>query len=60
MQTGQTFELGCAPKLVGHPQKILVRVANWTWTSSPMTGSYLAITSAGATLVTLADIVTLL
>jgi hypothetical protein len=45
---------------VGHPQKILVRVANWTWTSSPMTGSYLAITSAGATLVTLADIVTLL
>ena len=47
-QTGQTLLLGCAPKLVGQPQKILVAVASWTWTSSPMTGSYLAIASGEA------------
>jgi hypothetical protein len=39
------LELGGAPKLVGHPQKIFVRVASWTCTSSPITGSYLAIKS---------------
>ena len=38
-QTGQTLVFGGAPKLVGQPQKILVAVASWTWTSSPMTGS---------------------
>ena len=44
-QTGQTFWFGGAPKLVGHPQKIFVRVASWTCTSSPITGSYFASTS---------------
>src|ERR1700720_700273 len=44
-QTGQTLVLGGAPKLVAHPQKILVRVESWTCTSRPMTGSYLAIGS---------------
>src|ERR1039457_3942127 len=38
-QTGHTLVLGGAPKLVGQPQKILVAVASWTWTSSPITGS---------------------
>jgi hypothetical protein len=47
-QMGHTLVFGGAPKLVGHPQKILVRVASWTCTSSPMTGSYLAMRSAGA------------
>src|SRR5579863_4360568 len=41
-QIGHTLLLGGAPKLVGHAQKILVLVASWTWTSSPMTGSYLS------------------
>src|SRR6185312_8988125 len=44
-QTGQTLVLGGAPKLVGQPQKILVRVASWTCTSRPITGSYRAIAS---------------
>jgi hypothetical protein len=30
--------LGGAPKAVEQPQKILVRVLSWAWTSSPMTG----------------------
>src|SRR6266581_1402679 len=47
-QTGQTFVLGGAPKLVGQPQKIFVRVASWTCTSKPITGSYRAIASGGA------------
>src|SRR5678816_2438767 len=47
-QTGQTLVFGGAPKPVGHPQKILVRVASCTCTSRPITGSYRAITS-GAT-----------
>src|SRR5271165_4615674 len=47
-QTGQTLLLGCAPKLVGQPQKILVAVASWTCTSSPITGSYLAISAGPA------------
>src|SRR5271157_3557600 len=46
--TGQTLLLGCAPKLVGQPQKILVAVASWTCTSRPITGSYLAISSGPA------------
>ena len=37
--------VGSAPKLVEQPQKILVSVRSWTWTSRPMTGSYLARTS---------------
>src|SRR6202521_829367 len=40
--TGQTFVLGGSPKRVEQEQKILVAVRSWTWTSSPMTGSYLA------------------
>src|ERR1035441_9269917 len=47
-QTGQTLLFGCAPKLVGQPQKIFVAVASWTCTSRPMTGSYLAISSGPA------------
>src|ERR1700682_3237861 len=47
-QTGHTFVLGGAPKLVGQPQKILVLVASCTWTSRPMTTSYLAIGSGEA------------
>src|SRR5580658_3549432 len=42
-QTGKTLLFGCAPKLVGQAQKILVAVASWTCTSRPITGSYLAI-----------------
>src|SRR5271170_5117185 len=53
--TGQTLVLGEAPKLVGHPQKILVRVASWTWTSRPITGSYFAMTSADAMFIRLDD-----
>src|ERR1035438_7330793 len=44
-QTGQTLVLGDAPKLVGQPQKILVAVASWTCTSSPMTASKRAMAS---------------
>jgi hypothetical protein len=47
--TGHTLELGAAPKLVAHPQKIFVRVASWTWTSNPITASYFANTSGVAT-----------
>ncbi len=45
-QTGQVLELGASPKRVEQPQKIFVLVFSWTWTSRPMTGSYLA-TSSG-------------
>jgi hypothetical protein len=38
-QTGQVWELGRAPNVVGHPQNIFDRVSNWAWTSSPMTTS---------------------
>src|SRR3954466_15994961 len=41
-QTGQTLLLGCAPNLVEQPQNALVSVNSWTWTSRPMTTSYLA------------------
>src|SRR5580704_10161552 len=41
-QTGQTLVLGGAPKRVEHEQKILPTVKSWTWTSSPITGSYFA------------------
>jgi hypothetical protein len=40
-QTGQVWELGWLPKEVAQPQKILVSVVSWAWTSSPMTTSYL-------------------
>ena len=40
-QTGQTLVFGRSPKCVEQEQKILVAVSSWTWTSSPMTGSYL-------------------
>src|SRR5882724_11923775 len=39
--TGQTLVLGADPNLVEHEQKILDTVRSWTWTSRPMTGSYL-------------------
>src|SRR5690349_9826856 len=55
-QTGQVFALGGAPKLVGHPQKILVAVASCTCTSRPITGSYFAISSGGARSMKLVDI----
>src|ERR1700746_307000 len=38
--TGQTLVLGGAPKRVEQEQKILLSVSSWTWTSSPITGSY--------------------
>jgi hypothetical protein len=41
-QTGQTCEFGAAPKRVEHEQKIFVAVRSWTWTSRPITASYLA------------------
>src|SRR5580704_14120029 len=47
--TGQTLVLGGAPNPVRQPQKILVRVFSWTCTSSPITGSYFAISSGVAT-----------
>src|ERR1700733_15369749 len=54
-QTGQTLVLGGAPKPVGQPQKILVRVLSWTCTSNPITGSYFAISSGVARAETLED-----
>src|ERR1700727_2865501 len=47
-QIGQTLVFGGSPKCVEQPQKILVAVSNWTWTSSPMTGSYLERAATGA------------
>src|SRR5580700_5318666 len=41
-QTGQTFVFGGSPKRVEQEQNILDSVSSWTWTSSPMTGSYFA------------------
>src|SRR5689334_8289100 len=41
-QVGQVCELGAAPSSVEHPQNILVLVPSSTWTSRPMTGSYVA------------------
>src|ERR1700757_2399365 len=40
--TGHTFVLGGSPKRVEQEQKILLAVRSWTWTSSPITGSYFA------------------
>src|ERR1700722_14136249 len=39
---GQMCVLGSPPYLLTQPQKALVAVINWTWTSRPMTGWYLA------------------
>ena len=36
-QVGQTCVFGGAPNVVEQPQKSLVRVCSWTWTSRPMT-----------------------
>src|SRR6266581_5031387 len=58
--TGQTLVFGGAPKLVGQPQKILLAVASWTCTSRPITGSYLEITSGGASSATGEDIETII
>src|ERR1022692_1421988 len=40
--TGQTLVLGAEPNWLAQPQKALVAVSSCTWTSSPITGSYLA------------------
>src|SRR6516162_3521274 len=40
--TGQTLLFGGSPKRVEQPQKILVLLSSWTWTSRPITGSYFA------------------
>src|SRR6202011_1772206 len=39
--TGQMLVFGGAPKRVEHEQKIFDAVRSCTWTSRPMTGSYL-------------------
>src|SRR5687768_16902548 len=44
---GHVFVLGASPKRVGQAQNAFVAVRNWQWTSSPMTGSNSARTSAG-------------
>lgn len=49
--TGHTFVFGGSPNRVKHPQKIFVAVSSWTWTSSPITGSYFASTSRDSALV---------
>src|SRR5262245_39657052 len=45
-QTGQICVFGSAPKSVGQPQNILVRVPSSTCVSKPMTGSNREITSS--------------
>ena len=45
-ETGSTLELGAAPKSVEEVENILVSVANSTWTSMPITGSYFLRTSS--------------
>ncbi len=60
MHTGQTLVLGGAPKLVGHPQKILLAVASCTCTSRPTTGSYLEISAGEANSATGEDIGTII
>ena len=49
--TGQTLVFGGAPNLLEQPQKIFESVRSWTWTSSPITGSYFARTAAGSMVV---------
>src|SRR5450759_4014016 len=44
--TGHTLVVGGSPKRVEHEQKIFDAVSSWTWTSSPITGSYFASTSS--------------
>ena len=56
MHTGHTLVFGGAPKPVGQPQKILVRVASCTCTSRPMTGSYFANTSGATIVIAVEDI----
>src|SRR5436190_22457382 len=38
-QTGQVCVFGGSPNDTSQPQNIFVRVASWTWISSPITGS---------------------
>lgn len=45
VQTGQVCVFGAPPNAVEQPQKIFVFVANSTWTSSPMTVSYILLMS---------------
>ena len=45
-QIGQVWVFGGSPKLSSQPQNILVRVASWTWISSPITGSQRAMSPA--------------
>ena len=40
VHTGQVCVLGGAPKPVAQPQKILLAVSRWAWTSNPITASY--------------------
>src|ERR1017187_54719 len=54
---GQTLLLGGSPNWVEQPQKILVRVRSWTWTSNPMTGSYLDCAATGASGVVAIDLI---
>src|SRR5271165_31444 len=44
-QTGQMFVFGGAPNFAEQPQNAFVLVSSCTWTSSPITGSYLVIIS---------------
>lgn len=44
--TGHTNVFGSAPNRFAQPQNILVSVDSSTWTSMPMTGSYVARTSS--------------
>jgi hypothetical protein len=42
-QTGHVWVFGGEPNLVEQPQKILLSVSNWAWTSKPITASYATI-----------------
>src|SRR6185312_14354400 len=57
-QTGQTLVFGAAPNSTGQPQKIFVLVPSCTWTSSPITVSYLASTSSATAIADMLLIVT--
>src|ERR1700676_3692231 len=54
--TGHTLLFGASPNRFAHPQKILLFVSSCTWTSSPMTGSYLTSTSGAIATVSDADL----
>src|ERR1035437_2354243 len=48
---GHTCAFGSPPYWFTHPQKAFDAVSNWTWTSSPITGWYLARTSGETALI---------